>query len=157
MFHQLDEKNIRILQLLQENARMTTVDIAKVIGISVTRTYERIKRLEHEKYITNYVALLNARMLGKGMIVFSQVQLQAHGTAEVRLFEKEMVKLDEVMVYHTTGECDYLVKICVKDMDEYGEFIHKKMSKLPNVGTIQSFVVLREAKKTLAYDIKIEA
>ena len=151
---ELDQDDIRILQLLQRNARLNNKEISDKIGKSVTRVYERIKKLEDRGYISGYVALLDKRMIGKSLTAYTHVQLKEHAASMMKKFESEVIRFPEVMeCYHMTGQYDYLLKVALQDMDEYHDFMLNKLATLANVGTVQSFFVLKEAKKETAYGI----
>lgn len=156
MLASLDHYDLRILQLLQHDARLTNKEIADKIGKSVSPVYERIRRLEQDGYIKQYVAVLDKRKIDKSLSAYTHVQLKEHADHMMKTFEKEVIKIPEVMeCYHMTGQYDYLLKVALCDMDEYYSFIINKIAKLPNVGTVQSFFVLFEAKKETAYRISI--
>jgi Lrp/AsnC family leucine-responsive transcriptional regulator len=152
----LDHDDLRILQLLQHDARLTNKEIADKIGKSVSPVYERIRKLENEGIITQYVAVLDKRKINKSLTAYTHVQLKEHADHMMKTFEKEVIKFPEVMeCYHMTGLYDYLLKVALGDMDEYYDFIINKIAKLSNVGNVQSFFVLYEAKKETAYRITL--
>jgi DNA-binding Lrp family transcriptional regulator len=153
---QLDQTDIRILDLLQSDARLTNKEIADKIGKTVTPVYERIKWLEQEGYIQHYVAVLDKNKIDKNLVAFTNVQLKEHSHPMLKEFEKDIVRFPEVMeCYHMTGLYDYLLKIVVKDMSEYQGFIVNKLSKLPNIGTVQSSFMMTEIKHETAYSITL--
>ena len=152
----LDQTDIRILQLLQNDARLTNKEIADKLGKSVTPVYERIKWLNREGYIQRYVAVLDRNKMDKKLVAFTNVQLKEHAHVMLKAFEKDIVKLNEVMeCHHMTGSYDYLLKIVVKDMKVNQDFIVNKLSKLPNIGTVQSGFVMTEVKHETAYTISL--
>jgi len=154
----LDKDDVRILQLLQHDARLTNKEIASKIGKSITPVFERIKRLESENFIQRYVAVLDQRKINKALTAYTHVQLKEHSREMLKTFEKEAVRLDEVMeCYHMAGQYDYLLKVAVSDMDEYADFMLNKLARLANLGTVHSFFVLHEAKKETAYRIALPA
>ena len=154
--HVLDSIDLRILQLLQHDCRVTTKEIADKLGKSVTPVYERIRRLEEEGYIARYVALLNKDLIGKHLTAFTTVQLKEHSAGALRGFEKEAIKFPEVMeCYHLTGQFDFLLKIAIKDMVEYNAFLMNKLATLPNVGGLETFFALSEGKKETAYALEV--
>src|SRR5262249_4497606 len=143
----LDAIDIRILQLLQYDARLTNKEIADKLSKSVTAVYDRIRRLETEGYIVGYVALLDKKLIGKNLIGYITVRLKEHSQAGLRGFQKEVSKFPEVMeCYQMTGEYDFLMKVAIGDMNEYNEFLMNKLSTLPNIGVVQTSFVLSEAK-----------
>lgn len=152
----LDLIDMRILDLLQHDARLTNKEVADKLGKSVTPIYERIKRLETEGYIARYVALVNKDLIGKHLAAFTTVQLKEHSQAALRGFEKEVIKFAEVMeCYHLTGQFDFLLKIAIKDMGEYNDFLMHRLATLANIGVVQTFFVLSEGKKETAYALEI--
>jgi DNA-binding Lrp family transcriptional regulator len=153
---QFDHIDARILDLLQTDARLTNKEIADKIGKTVTPVYERIKWLEEEGFIQRYVAVLDRNKIDKNQVAFTNVQLKEHSHPMLKAFEKDIVRFPEIMeCYHMTGLFDYLLKIVVKDMNEYHGFIVNKLSKLPNIGTVQSSFMMTEIKHETAYTISI--
>jgi Lrp/AsnC family leucine-responsive transcriptional regulator len=154
--HTIDSTDIRILQLLQYDARTTNKEIADKLGKSVTPVYERIRKLEEEGYIRRYVALLDKDKIGKHLTAFTTVQLKEHSQSSLRGFEKEVIRFPEVMeCYHLTGQFDFLLKIAIQDMNEYNAFLMNKLATLPNVGSVQTYFVLSEGKVETAYPLGV--
>jgi Lrp/AsnC family transcriptional regulator, leucine-responsive regulatory protein len=151
----LDKTDIRLLELLQSDARLTTKELADKLGKSVTPVYERKRRLENEGYITRYTAIVDKNKIGKSLVAFTNVQLRQHAQQILLNFEKTIVKFEEVMeCYHMTGVYDYLLKVAVTDMAAYQDFIVNKLAKLTDIGTVQSSFVMTEVKHETAYKIK---
>jgi Lrp/AsnC family leucine-responsive transcriptional regulator len=152
MLTSLDDDDIRILQVIQHDARLTNKEIADKIGKSVSPVFERIRRMETDGVIQQYVAVLDKRKINRSLSAYVHVQLKEHAAKMMETFQREVIKFNEVMeCYHMTGQYDYLLKVELKDMDEYYIFMISKLATLSNVGTVQSFFVLHEAKKDLAY------
>jgi DNA-binding Lrp family transcriptional regulator len=150
----LDQADRKILWYLQYDARLTNKEIADKLGKSVTPVYERIRRLEREGYIRRYVALLDRQKVGISLLAYTNVQLKEHSYQMLKAFEKAVVKLEEVMeCNHMTGSYDYLLKIGVRDMQEYQDFIINKLSRLANIGTVQSSFVMTEIKHETAFHL----
>lgn len=155
MFY-LDQTDVSILKILQHDARLTNKEIADKLGKTITPIYERIKRLEHDGYIQRYVAVLDKGKIGKNLLAYTNVQLKEHSHSMLKAFEKDIVKLTEVMeCYHMSGLYDYLLKVVVKDISEYQDFIMNRLAKLPNIGTVQSSFMMTEVKHETAYNITI--
>lgn len=153
----LDQTDRQILQLLQYDARLTNKEIADKLGKTISPVYERIKWLEQQGYIKQYIALADRNLLGLHLVAFTNVQLKEHAQTMLHAFEKEVVKLPEVLeCYHMTGMYDYLLKVVVSDMNHYQSFIVNKLAKLPNIGTVQSSFIMTEVKYQLAYPVTIE-
>jgi Lrp/AsnC family leucine-responsive transcriptional regulator len=143
----LDTIDREILALLKSNAKMGNKEIAARIGLSVTPTFERIKRLERQGVILGYEAVLNKKAIGKGLKVLCQVSLKAHNLDLLLGFEDEIVHLDEVSAcYHIAGDYDYLLSIEVRDMDEYQKFLKEKLASIANIANVQSSFVMSTLK-----------
>jgi Lrp/AsnC family transcriptional regulator, leucine-responsive regulatory protein len=156
MLRALDHDDLRILQLLQHDARLTNKEIADKIGKSVSPVYERIKKLQADGFIKKFAAILDNKLIDRSLIAYTNVHLKEHSQSAMLTFERQVGAFEEVMeCYHMTGEYDFLLKVAVLDMDAYYAFVIERLSKLPNVGTVQSFFVLHEAKKHTAYHLHI--
>ena len=143
----LDETDKRLLTLLQQNAKMTTKQLAHHLNLSTTPVFERIKRLERTGVIEKYVAIINKDKIGKELIAFCNVSLKQHSHEEIREFESEIKKLPEVIeCHHIAGMFDYSLKVITQNMDTYHNFIYNKLASVNNVGNVQSFFVMREIK-----------
>lgn len=150
----LDATDVNILKLLQRNARLTIKQLSIELKRSHTPIFERVKRLEEKGYIKRYVAILDRKMIDKNLVAFTHVQLKEHSQEILSSFESEVIKFAEVMeCYHMTGAFDFILKIAIKDMDAYHQFLMGKLSKLPNIGTLQSLFVMSEAKNETAYEL----
>lgn len=148
----LDETDLGILNLLQKDALMFHKDIALHLHKSVTAIHTRIRRLEEGGYIKRYTAIIDHKKIGRGLIAYTQVQIRQHSQESLSAFQNEVIKLNEVMeCCHMTGAFDFLLRIAIKDMDAYNELLMNKLSKLPDVGMMQSFFVMSEAKHETAY------
>lgn len=144
---QLDDIDRKILRLLSKNAKLGNKEIAAEIGLSITPTFERIKRLERNGVIQAYEAKLDKKKIGKGLHVLCQVSLKAHNLELLVGFEDEVVYLSEVSAcYHIAGNYDYLLSIEVKDMDEYQMFLKEKLASIPNIANVQSSFVMSTLK-----------
>ncbi len=145
----LDASDIRILQLLQENAQFTIKEISQKINLSMTPTHDRIKRLEQEGVIDKYVTILNKKMLGNPMIVYCNISLDKQQKNHFEEFEEAIKQFPEVIECSViSGSFDYLLKVIVKDMSTYNEFYQKKLSDLQSVAHISSSFVMSEVKST---------
>ena len=145
----LDASDIRILQLLQENAQFTIKEISQKINLSMTPTHDRIKRLEQEGVIDKYVTILNKKKLGNPMIVYCNISLDKQQKNHFEEFEEAIKQFPEVIECSViSGSFDYLMKVIVKDMSTYNEFYQKKLSDLQSVAHISSSFVMSEVKST---------
>ncbi|MEL7122792.1 MAG: Lrp/AsnC family transcriptional regulator [Bacteroidota bacterium] len=148
---QLDAIDKRILNILQDNGKLTNKEIAARLGMTVTPVYERIKKLEEYGFIQKYVALIDTSKLGFQLVAFCNVSLKEHSKAFLSRFEEEIKKFDEVITcYHIAGQFDYLLKVVIKDMEAYQNFIVNKLASLENIGNVQSSFVMTDVKSSTA-------
>jgi Lrp/AsnC family leucine-responsive transcriptional regulator len=148
----LDVTDKKILNLLQQNSKANIKEIAVKIGLTQTPTYERIKRLEKDGVIKNYIAVLDKEKVGYTIEVFCQVTLLVHSKDMITRFENAINKLDEVMeCFHVAGNYDYLLKIIVKDMNCYQAFLKNKLSVLDSVANVQSTFVMSSTKDSTGF------
>lgn len=142
-----DATDLRILGLIQENAKLTTREIAASLHLTATPVYERIKRLERTGYIRKYAALLDREKLGLHLMAVCHVSLKEHQTRFIHRFELDIQQFPEVVeCYHLAGLYDYLLKVVVTDMDSYQQFVTNKLAALDNIGKVQSSFVLAELR-----------
>lgn len=150
----LDRIDLKILQQLQEDSKKTNKELSNQLDLSVTAIYERIKRLEREGVISKYVALVNPEKVEKGFMVFCQIRLIQHARSYLTKFEKEVTQLSEVLeCYHVSGEYDYILKVMVKDMAAYREFMVSKLTNLDHIGSTQSTFIINKVKTTSAINL----
>ena len=148
---QLDETDKKILQKLQQDSKITNKELSNGLSLSVTAVFERIKRLERNGVISGYVALVAPEKVGKAFMVLTQIKLVQHTKNNVIKFEGEVVKLPEVLeCYHVSGEYDYILKVLVKDMEAYREFMLSKLTNLEHIGSTQSTFIISSVKSTTA-------
>lgn len=147
--YQLDQIDEQILALLVENAKLGSKEIAAQVGLTITPTYERIRRLEKRGFIKSYKAVLDKKKLGKNLTVLCNVQLKSHTAELLESFESQVIELQEVTsCYHIAGNFDYLLIIEIEDMDVYAQFLKSKLASIPHIATVQSSFVMRALKET---------
>jgi len=150
-----DQTDKQILTLLQSNARLSAKEIADKIGLTVTPTYERLRRIEQSGVIKNVVALLDRQQLDKKTIAFCNVSLQVHSLKAIQVFEKAARKIPEIMeCYHITGNYDYILKVAVKDMNDYQLFLTQKLAVIENIAQVHTNFVMTDVKYNTAYTIE---
>jgi Lrp/AsnC family leucine-responsive transcriptional regulator len=148
----MDAIDKKLLGLLQEDTKKTTKELSMILNLSVTAVYERIKKLEREGIIRNYVALLNRNKIEKAFVVFCHIKLIQHTKDVIHTFENEVIRLDEVSeCFHVSGDYDYILKVSVKDMDAYREFMVTKLTGLQHIGSTHSSFMIGEVKNTTAF------
>ncbi len=147
----LDEIDKSLLELLQKDSKQTNKALSYALGLSVTAVYERIRKLEKKGIISNYVALVDKKKVDKAFVTFCHVKLVQHSQDYVMKFEREVRKLDEVLeCYHISGDYDYLLKVMVKDMEAFRDFMVKKLTNINHIGSTHSMFVINEVKHTTA-------
>ncbi len=150
----LDKIDVSLLNLLQSNTKLNTKELAQKVGLSITPTYERIKRLEKEGYIKQYVAILDRKLIDKNLMGISFVSLILHSRDMQIEFEKSVIEYPEIIeCFHVTGSYDYQLKVVVSDMEEYQLFIKNKLSSINNIANVQSSFVMSSLKDTTAIPI----
>lgn len=150
----MDSIDKKLLQLLQTDSKKTTKELSMKLNLSVTAVYERIKKLEREGIIDKYVVLVNRSKVDKGFVVFCHLKLIQHTREFLTKFESEVVKLSEVLeCHHVSGDYDYILKIAVKDMEAYREFLVTKLTTLDHIGSTHSTFMISEVKNTTLIEI----
>lgn len=147
----LDRYERKILQLLQEDASLSTAAIAERVGLSASPCWRRIDRLEREGFIRRRVALLDRHKVGLNAHIFAQVKLNAHGRANLDEFTAAIRELPEVLeCYVLMGQVDFMLRIVAPDIEAYERFFFDRLSQLPGVQEVNSTVALSEIKATTA-------
>lgn len=150
----LDRIDLQILRTLQENARLTTRELASRVSLSSTPVFERWKRLEREGYIKRYVAVLDADKLNRGFVVFCNVKLSKMNRDIAHDFVERVQSIPEVTeCYNVSGNFDYLLKVNAPDMKYYQEFIINVLGTIDSLGSIESSFVMAEEKNVFGINI----
>ncbi|MGM0588422.1 MAG: Lrp/AsnC family transcriptional regulator [Bacteroidota bacterium] len=144
----LDELDRKILDVLQDEGRITNSALAKRIGLTTTPTAERVRRLEREGVIDGYGARINAETVERGLTVFCSITLTMHQMKMVDQFCDAVEEMPEVLAcYHITGDADFLLHVVVKDTNDYERFMRKDLTHLPGVQKIHTNIVLSTKKE----------
>tara|TARA_B110000091_G_scaffold192835_2_gene217510 strand:+ start:5553 stop:6011 length:459 start_codon:yes stop_codon:yes gene_type:complete len=150
----LDSTDKKLINLLQTDSKQTTKQLSLQLNLSVTAVYERVKKLENQKVIDKYVAIINKNKIEKSFLIFCHVKLIQHSKEYVTTFEREILKLAEVSeCFHVSGDYDYILKIYVKDMDAYRNFMVKKLTAIKHIGSTQSSFAIEQVKNTTAIPV----
>ncbi|GAB5400179.1 MAG: Lrp/AsnC family transcriptional regulator [Aureisphaera sp.] len=145
----LDRIDRRLLGYLQQDCKQTNKELSFKLDLSVTAVYERIKKLERSGIIESYSAKLNKEAVGLGFLVFCHIKLEQHAKNAIGHFEKEVKKLNEVLeCFHVSGDYDYLLKVVVKDMEHFRNFMVNKLTTIAHIGSTQSSFTISEVKNT---------
>jgi len=148
----LDEVDLKILRILQNDSKKTTKEVAEMLNLTPSPVYERTRRLEKKGYIKKYVALLDKKLVNKPITAVCMVSLRYHDEGFIDKFERQIKELKEVQeCYHMAGKVDFFLKINLSSLDEYHEFVRLKLSKIENIGVLESYFVLKEISNTTEY------
>lgn len=147
--NELDRIDMKILDILQRECRISNIELAGRINLSPTPCLERVRRLEKNGYIKEYVAHLNPDKLNSHLIAYIQLSLEHTSTKELEAFNECVAELDEVIECSmVAGGFDYLIKIRTRDMDSYRNFLGGKLAAIPGVSQTHTYVVMEEVKST---------
>jgi len=148
MAAELDKTDLQILKILQQNGRITNLQLSNEIGLSPAPTLERVRKLENSGYILSYHALVDEEKLGLGIKTFIQVSLDFHQNNTIKNFLEAIQEIKEITeCHHVTGQCDFLLKVYVKDIKAYEQLIMQKISRIIVVKTFQTMIIMSTNKK----------
>ncbi len=150
----LDKTDKSILSILQEDGRITTKELAQKLHLTNTPVYERVKKLEKQGIIKHYAALLDPEKIERNMVIFLMVSLERHSKDVVEEYKSQVLSFTEVMeFYYISGNFDSLLKLMVKDMDQFKTFIEEKLSKIKHIRQFQSVFVISEAYSKTSFEL----
>ena len=151
---ELDKTDLKILKLLQQNARIPMTELAEKVGLSTTPVTERVRRLERDNLITGYHAHLNPHALGQSLSVFVELKLRSKSGNIFEDFKREVLKIPQILECHlVSGEYDYLIKVRLPDMSAYRDMLGNILLQLPAAAESRSYVVMEEVKEEVVLDI----
>lgn len=143
----LDRIDRNILKELQNDGRISNVELSRRVGLSPTPCLERVKRLERQGVIQGYTAIINPRHIGAALLVFVEVTLERTSSEVFDEFNLAVQKLDIIQECHlVSGDFDYLLKTRVADMSAYRELLGETLLRLPGVKETRTYVVMEEVK-----------
>ena len=143
--HSCDKKDLRILEILQEHARISNSDLAQHVDLSPSPCWRRVKALEKAGVIQQYVALVSAKSVGLPINVFATVTLDKQIESALEAFEKSVTERPEVMeCYLMTGEFDYLLRVVVPDLEAYEHFLLEHLTRIKGIASIKSSFSLKQ-------------
>ncbi|WP_394829687.1 Lrp/AsnC family transcriptional regulator [Pendulispora albinea] len=147
----LDSTDLRMLEVLQREGRITNAELAERVNISPSPCLRRLQRLESDGVVTGYRAELDPRKVGLGLQAWVRVQLEKHGTAVIDRFVERVNACDEVLAcFALTGDLDYLLQVYVVDLDHFSRFLLDKLLNDAGVADVNSSFVLRTVKQAHA-------
>lgn len=154
----LDQTDLKILQALQENCKVTNIQLSQKVGLSPAPTLERVKKLENAGYILSYHAVVNPEKIGLGLTALVQVALTRQMENAIQSFHKQIMEVDEIVeCYQLTGDFDYLLKVIVEDIPAFEKLITEKLSRIEEIGQMQTNVVLSKFKDSPLLPFDYEA
>lgn len=145
----LDRIDLKILDILQKECRISNVDLANQIHLSPTPCLERVRRLEKNGYIEKYVAHLNPKKLNVNLTAYIQITLQSTRSEDVQTFNHQISEIDEIVECSmVAGGFDYLLKIRAENIEQYCKFLGNKLASIEGVTQTHTYVVMEEVKST---------
>lgn len=145
----LDEKDLLLLDLLQQDANISNKEISDRVNLSMTPVYERIKKLIATSVLKQKVFLLDRRKLDLNLMVLVSISMEKHSNESALLFMEEIQKFPEVVeCFHVTGAFDYQIKVMVRDVDHYHEFNFNKLATIKGIRHMESYFVMKEIVNT---------
>ena len=143
----LDKIDLNILQQLQDNGKITNLQLSEEIGLSPAPTLERVRKLESSGIITGYHAIVNEKILGMGIKAFIQLSLERQVENSLNTFSERMAEIEEVVECHlVTGTCDFMLKVIVKDIAAFENLITNKLGNVEVIRNMQTMVILSQTK-----------
>ena len=150
----LDETDRRILRVLQKDGRITNADLSERVNLSPSACHRRVQRLEEDGFIAAFVALLDARKLGRPTTVYVEITLISQAEDVLDAFERGVARVPDLLECHLmAGSADYLLKIMVEDTEDFARIHRQHLSRLPGVRQMQSSFALRTVVKTTALTV----
>ncbi|MHB0774480.1 Lrp/AsnC family transcriptional regulator [Halomonas sp. WWR20] len=147
--------DVKILTALQQDGRVTNQMLAEQVGMSASPCWRRVKQLEEGHYIQGYRAVLDRRKIGLGVMVFIRIKIDRHSEAEAKKFEREVMRLEDVVAcYSIGGDADFLLQVVAPDLDSFAEFAMSIVRQLPGIKEMQSMFVLKEIKPFVSFPVK---
>lgn len=143
----LTPADVKILNALQNDGRLSNQALSEEVGMSTSPCWRRVRQLEDDGVIQGYMAVLNRREIGLGVLAFIRVKIDSHTEAEADAFAEEVMKLDSVVAcYSIAGDADFLLQVVSADLDSYSDFAMKVVRRLPCIKEMQTTFVLKEIK-----------
>ena len=150
----LDRVDLQILKILQDDGRISNLELSQKIGLSPAPTLERVKKLEKAGIIKGYQAVLDLYKLGLGTETFMQISLAYNKQNAIDNFMDQVSKIDEIIeCYQVTGSSDFILRILVKDVSAYEQLVREKLSHVTEITNMQTMVILSTVKKARPFYI----
>ena len=151
---EIDDTDRRILTVLQKRGRITNADLSDAVNLSPSACHRRVRRLESEGFIRDYVALLDPRRVGRPTTVFVEITLSGQADEVLDAFEREVALIPDVLECHLmAGTADYILKVVAEDTEDFARIHRRHLARLPGVAQMQSSFALRTVFKTTALPV----
>ena len=148
----LDAKDLQIIRALQQDGRLSNLDLAEKVNLSPSPCLRRVRLLEEDGVITGYSANVSAKAMGLAITAFIRITLQRHDKAVVSGFEARVREIDEILDCHLmTGEADYLLQVMVPDLDAYEQFVRGKLHAIAGINSISTSLVYGNVKSSKVF------
>ena len=157
MSNSLDQHDIKILQILKDEGRITNQALSDQIGLATSPCWRKMRQLEESGIIEGYSVRLNRRKIGLGVQAFIRVKIDSHSEAEAEQFASEVMQLDQVVAcYSIAGDADFLLQVVAKDLDSYSDFAMNEIRRLPGIKEMQTSMMLKEIKPFKGFPLDLE-
>lgn len=151
----LDDVDKALLRALQNDGRLSNVELARRISLSPPATHARLRRLEKDGYIRQYTAVVDREKAGYDLLCFIHISLQMHQVEQVEKFRKMVRQMPEVLeCHHITGEYDYLLKVALRNRKDLERFVVDRLTPIPGVARIHTSLVFTEVKAITALPLE---
>jgi Lrp/AsnC family leucine-responsive transcriptional regulator len=149
-----DATDRRLLSVLQQSGRITNAELAEAVNLSASACHRRVQRLESEGIIARYVAILDARRMGRPTTVFVEITLQSQADEVLEAFERAVARVPDLLECHLmAGTADYLLKLLARDTDDFARIHRQYLTRLPGVAQMHSSFALRTVVQTTAIPV----
>ncbi len=157
MLHDLDSIDLRLLAALQDNARLSHVELAEQVYLSASQCQRRLKKLEQQGVIRCYAALLDRDKLGLGVMAFVNVTLEKHGENPARDFRQVIAHEEAILeCWSVSGDADYLLRVVARDLKGFSDFLMYRLLRMPMVANVRSSILLEPIKYTTALPLRLK-
>jgi Lrp/AsnC family leucine-responsive transcriptional regulator len=151
----IDSVDLQLLEMLQDNARISQADMARAIGLAPSAVLERLRKLEARGLVTGYAALISARAVGLGQLAFVAVRVSGTGDQEEHAGARLAAVPEVLEVHHVAGEDCYLLKVRTQDAQHLGRLLKQRLGRVPGVVSTRTTVVLETVKETIRLPLRV--
>ena len=144
----LDKIDYKILSELQKNARLSNQELSELVALSPSPCLRRVRQLEKSGVIKGYTAIVDQEIYGLPVMAFISIRLDEQTDVSIRRFEQGINEMDEVMAcYLMSGKADYILQVLIRSLKDYESFIRDKMTRIPNIGTLETNFAFGQVKR----------